>query len=395
MTAGALDDLAVRVDARFDEAVDLRRDLHRTPELSLAEHRTTAVLRERAAALGLREVGCGTQTGLALLLEGGRPGRTVLVRADIDALPVTEEVDVPFRSTVDGVMHACGHDAHTAILDGVGALLAARAEDLPGRYLLVYQPAEELLGGALRMIEGGLLEAVAPDAVTGLHVTSLLPTGLVGIRSGVAMSIAQRLEVAISGVGGHGAMAQTEGNVILAAAALASRLGDAAQGMEYEDTPCACSAGLVRAGTAANVVPRHAVVSGSLRTFTDEQHLQGVERLRALCAEIAAAHRVEVNLDLPPAVPAVVNDAAVTGHVRGAIEATLGSSAVIDMPPSPPSDDVSEFLQRVPGCYFFVGARPGPGLPPMHHAPDFAIDEGCLRVGMRSLTAAAVRLASG
>ena len=389
--AGA--DLAARVDAAFDEAVDTRRALHRNPELSWEEHATTALIRERMRGLGFTEVPASTPTGAVFRLQGGRAGRAVLLRADIDALPLDEEVDVDFRSAVPGVMHACGHDAHTSILLGTARLLAERAEELPGSYALVFQPAEEALGGAASMIDGGILDEIQPERVAGLHVASRLATGLVATRPGVAMARAQWIGVRLRGAGGHGALTGTEGNVVLAAAALAPRLGGVVAGMEFEEVPCACSAAVIHAGTAANVVPREAVIRGSLRTFEDAQHALALERLRSLAAEVEAEYTVRLELELPAPVPAVVNDAAATAVWRAAATRVLGEARVLEMPPSTPSDDVSEFLRRVPGCFFFVGAAPGAQLPPMHHSPDFAIDETALRVGMITLTATAIDLA--
>jgi len=380
-------------DSAFDEAVDIRRAIHARPELSYLEHRTTSLVRDRLRRLGLEELPCATDTGAVFALEGGRPGRTVLLRADIDALPLNEEVDVPFRSRVEGAMHACGHDAHTAILLGVAGMLASRAEELPGRYVLVFQPAEEALDGAARMIAGGLLDVARPDWVLGLHVASLLQTGLVAARTGVMMSIAQRIGVRVRGGGGHGALVGREGNALIAAAILASRLDEAVSGLEMEEVPCACSAGVIRAGAAANVVPRYADLEGTLRTFDSEQHAAATGRLRELCDEVAEAHGVIVDLDLPDPCPAVINHAAATQLWREAAARALGAQRVIEMPPATPSDDVSELLRRVPGCYYFVGAAPGPRTPPMHHAPDFAIDEQCIRVGMLTLAAGALEMA--
>ena len=393
MSTAIEDELPALVDGAFDAAVDVRRALHAQPELSHAEWATTALVAEGLRTLGLREVECPTDTGAVFVLEGARPGSTVLLRADIDALPVHEEVDVAFRSRVDGVMHACGHDAHAAILLGVAAVLASRADALPGQYAFLFQPAEETLDGAAGMIAGGVLERLRPDRVLGLHVASLLPTGLVAARPGIAMSIAQRVDVHIRGSGGHGALSSNDGNALLAAAALAGRLGESVAGLEYADVPCVCNPGMIRAGTAVNVVPRHADVNGTLRTFDQVQHATATSALRRLCDEVAEVWGVRVDLDLPPPVPAVVNDAAATARWRAVTGRVLGADQVIEMPPATPSDDVSEFLRRVPGCFYFVGAAPGPHMPPVHHAPDFAIDEESLRVGMLTLAAAAVDFA--
>jgi amidohydrolase len=391
------DDLRSLVDAQFDGAVDVRRDLHAHPELSHREERSTALVRDRLRALGLAELPCPTATGAVFRLDGGRPGRTVLLRADLDALPLVEEVDVPWRSTVEGVMHACGHDGHTAILLGVAAALAERAESLPGAYVLLFQPAEEDLagqGGATRMLAGGVLDTAPADRMVSLHLASLLATGLVGAREGIAMSQAQFLRILLSGVGGHGSMAGATGNVVLAVSALSSGLPGIAAELSYADISCACSAGVIRAGAAANVVPRHAMLEGTLRTFLPEQYDTARDRLHDLCTRVAAEFDVNIETDLPTAVPAVVNDAAAVAAWRTAAAAALGGDRVLDMPPMPPSDDVSMFLQRIPGVHFFVGAAPGPRMPPMHHAPDFTIDEESLRVGMLTMAATALELAA-
>lgn len=390
-TAGL--DLRALVDAGHDATVDLRRDLHAHPELSWEERRTTAVLRERLRGLGLTEHPCPTETGAVAVLEGGRPGRTVLIRADIDALPVHEEVDVPFRSRTDGVMHACGHDGHAAILVAVAAALAARAESLPGRYAFLLQPAEETIDGARSMIAGGVLETLRPDAATGLHLASPLPTGLVGHRAGIAMAAARSFQLTLRGRGGHAAMSGDEGNVLAAAAALTSRLHEVADGLEYEEVACVCAAGVLSAGTRLNVVPTRARVEGTLRSFTAEQHGVTLQRLEALGAAIAEAYGVTVDVAVPAFTPPVVNDAAATATVAAAAAAELGAANVFEMPPVTPSDDMAEFLERVPGVYLMVGARPGERLPPMHHAPDFAIDEESLRTGALALGAAALALA--
>ena len=248
-------DLAALADKAFDVAVDTRRQVHAHPELGYEERVTTDLVRQRLAPLRLIEQRCPTDTGGVFWLDGGLPGRRVLLRADIDALPVEEEVDVPFRSQLEGRMHACGHDAHVAILLAVAEILAGRAESLPGSYVFLFQPAEELMSGARRMIDGGVLDGLGAERAIGLHVTSPLPTGLVAVRSGIAMSRAQKITARLHGSGGHGAQAVAEGNVVLAVASLAARLPRVVEGMEYEWSSCACSAGVITAGTAPNITP--------------------------------------------------------------------------------------------------------------------------------------------
>ncbi len=373
--------------------VELRHDLHAHPELSFAEHRTTAVIRDRLLELGWTVAPSPTETGAIATLTGRRPGRRVLVRADIDALPVQEERDLPYRSSVDGVMHACGHDVHTAALLGVADVLA-HAEDLPGSYTLLFQPAEEGLGGARAMIDSGVLTRHPADAVIGGHVTSLAPTGFVGARAGTAMSEATALRVDIMGRGGHGAMAGAEGNVVLAVSQLASRLGEVVEGLALDDVNCACSAGVIQAGTANNVVPRTALLRGSLRTFTAEQLADASARLGSLLDEVERTFAVRCSLSVTGGTPAVVNDPVVYESVMASARRVLGEQFVLTMPPTPASDDVSEFLNRVPGCYFFVGGALADGTSGSHHGPDFAIDDGAVAVMAHVLSASAIDLAT-
>src|SRR5262245_55427494 len=207
-------------EAHHDEAVDTRRWLHAHPEVSFAEHVTTQAITDRLEDLGVTIEECPTETGAVASLEGGRPGRTVLVRADIDALPVQEETPVPFASTTEGQMHACGHDAHTAILLSTIRALSDRAQDLPGRYLFVFQPAEEVVSGAKAMLDAGLLDGRQVDTCIGLRVTPQMPLGFVAMKPGISMAANTGFRVRLRGSGGHGAMATSEGNVVLAIATL-------------------------------------------------------------------------------------------------------------------------------------------------------------------------------
>jgi amidohydrolase len=292
-------------------------------------------------------------------------------------------------------MHACGHDGHTAALLGVAEVLARRAPRLEGRLVLLFQPAEETGEGARAMLDRGVLQGLGVERVAGLHLAAHLPTGLVMTRPGIAMAAHQGFTVRLRGTGGHAALAAGEGNVVQAVAELVRRLPGLLDDLALDDTPCVCGAGVLRAGSAANVVPREAEVAGSLRTFTDAHHAEALVRIRACSEAIAAEFGVAARVDLPRPVPPVVNDPQATAEVCRAVAAVLGPGAVIEAPPMTPSDDVGEFLRRAPGCYLFVGARPGRSMPPMHHAPDFRFDEDALRIAMLTLAAAAEGLAGG
>ena len=381
-------------DGVFDDMVDRRRALHRRPELAFAEHETTAMIRDHMTALGIAETLRTTETGGIFTMEGGRPGRSVVLRGDIDGLPVQEDEARAVHSEVEGVMHACGHDVHVASMLGAASLLAARREELPGRYVFLFQPAEEALCGAKAMLEGGALTAMEDSRLVGFHVTSQLPAGFVALRAGIAMSEANSLRITLTGPGGHGAMPSAQGDVIRATAELVSRLGDAASGLRYEETDCVCSAGTIHAGTAVNVVPTSARVTGTLRTFTEAQHEEALVRLQDLCDSVGDDQGVHVELEVPEHTRAVVNDAETTAVVEAEASVVLGSDQVFRMPPVAPSDDVSEFLRHLPGCYFFVGGGAADGSSGMHHSPTFLVEDESLRVGAGVLVRSALALAA-
>ena len=377
----------------FDEMVDTRRAIHRRPELAFEEHATTSLIRDRMAAFEIGELTRVTETGGIFALDAGLPGRPVVLRADIDALPIHEDGAKPFHSDVDGVMHACGHDVHVASLLGVAHVLSEHRQELPGRYIFLFQPAEEALCGARRMVEGGALDEMTGARLVGFHVTSQIPTGVVALRDGIAMSEAHSLRITLSGPGGHGAIPSSTGDVIKATADLVTRLGSVAHGLTYEGANCVCSAGMLSAGTAVNVVPTMAVVSGTLRTFTEEQRREAVDRLHALCHAVGDAHGVQIGLEMPEHTPQVVNDGPVTALVEAVAQGLLGTDHVLRMPPSSPSDDVSEFLKHLPGCYFFVGGASPDGTSGIHHSPTFSVEDASLRVGADVVLRSAIALA--
>ncbi len=389
-----LDSFDALVTSATDEMVDTRRDLHEQPELGFDEHRTTRIVTDRLDSLGLSARPCPTPTGAVYELVGAKPGRTVLLRADLDALPVQEAASSPVTSKVDGLMHACGHDAHTAAMLGVARVLAARQAELAGRYVFIFQPAEESLGGGKAMVAGGVLDGLGASSTIGCHVTSMAPVGTVATREGVLMAEVRSFTVTARGAGGHGATAGASGNVLLAVAQLATELGAVVDGLAHDGTACACSAGILAAGTAPNVVPSTASLRGTLRTFTESQTTSAIAELHRRCEALGAAYDAELAVSLDDHAPAVVNDGAAVDVVLAAARRVVGEHAALTIPPVTPSDDVSEFLNRVPGCYFFVGAGRLDGTSGPHHSPTFALDEGCLGIAARVLATAAVELAA-
>ena len=251
----------------LDDVVDLRRYFHKHPEVSFSEHETTRYLKERLREMGLDLETSPTETGAVALLDTGRPGKTVMLRADIDALPIQEESGVDFHSRIDGRMHACGHDAHMAIMMGVARTLIDRIWGVSGKYLFVFQPAEEIVEGAKAMIAHGLLDDHRPDSVIGLHIASFLESGTVISRPGLLWAGSDAFDVRFSGPGGHGGMMGRRGNVLAAQAFFVERLHTVVEGLEEEGVQCHTTVGNISSDGAWNIVPRGVLVQGSVRTF--------------------------------------------------------------------------------------------------------------------------------
>ena len=379
----------------LDEVIELRRYFHKRPEISFEEYATSDKIEERLRSLGLDVKARPTPTGAVALLDTGRPGKTVMLRADIDALPIHEESGVAFPSGVDGRMHACGHDAHTAILLGVARTLSEQAEQLSGRYLFVFQPAEEIISGAKAMIAKGLLDDHKPDVAIGLHVGSFVESGTVITKPGLLWSGADAYEVKFSGPGGHGGMMGRRGNVLAAQAFMIERLHTVVEGLEEDGVPCHTTVGFVQSDGAFNVVPRGVVVRGSLRTWNPELRETALGRLRDLLIEAESEFEIKATMDVIYETVPLFNDPNVTGTVLEVGRELIGERASLLGKPLTVSDDMAEFLTRVPGCYFMLGAKPpGAETPPAHHSPTFEIDESAFATGVRVLVGAAERLAA-
>jgi amidohydrolase len=378
----------------LDDVVDLRRHFHKHPEVSFSEHETSQYLRERLRELGLDLKESPTETGAVAVLDTGRPGKTVMLRADIDALPILEESGVDFHSRFDGRMHACGHDAHMAIMIGVVRTLIDRIWDVKGKYLFVFQPAEEIVEGAKAMIGRGLLDEHRPDAVIGLHVVSFEPSGTVISRPGLMWSGSDAFDVTFKGPGGHGGMMGRRGNVLAAQAFFVERLHTVVEGLEHDGVQCHTTIGNIASDGAWNIVPRGVLVQGSLRTFNDSLRTEALDRLHDLLHETDSAFEVKSNLELVHGTVPLMNEPNVTRTVMEVGEEMVGDRASRLGRPLTVSDDFAEFLTRIPGCYFMLGARPQGETTPAHHSPTFRIDEAALPVGVKVLAGAASRLAA-
>jgi amidohydrolase len=377
----------------LDLLIETRRDLHRHPELGYQEHRTARIVAERLRAAGYELRTGVAETGVVATLHGTGSGRTLLLRADMDALPIQEENDHDFVSTEQGKMHACGHDAHVAIGLAVAERLARRRGEWKGTVRYVFQPAEEGGGGAMRMVKEGVLDGV--DAAIGLHVWAGLPSGVVGVVDGPLMAGSVDFRVVVEGRGGHGGMPQETVDATLVASQLVVAMQQiVARNVSPLDT-AVVTVGALHSGTAFNVISGRATLDGTLRAF-DPAVLDVLRRrMDEVASGICSAHGAGYELTFGKLLfPPTVNDPAIAAVVRSAAEAVVGAGRVrADAGVrTMAAEDFSEFSTRVPGCYFFVGARnEAVGAVHPHHSPRFNICEDAMTVGLEVLDAAATR----
>ena len=391
----ATEQLREVIDEILPGVVADRRDFHEHPELAHQEVRTAGVVADRLRAIGLDDIRTGiASTGVTGLIRGtaGPGGKTVLLRADMDALPIHELNEVEYRSRTDGVMHACGHDAHTAMLLAVTRLLMERRGEFAGTVKVLFQPAEEVPpGGAKPMIEAGVLEEPHVDAAFGLHIAQGDPVGTLSVRPGPAMAAADRFRIVIHGKGGHGAHPHDTIDPVLVGAQIVTALQSlVAREIDPIESGVVTVAAFL-AGEAFNVIPETAELRGTVRTFTPANRDLLQERVGALVTGIAAAMRAEATVEYARGYPATVNDPELTELVRRACEATVGPDKVLTGAPMMGAEDFSYFLEAVPGSFFFVGSKnPERGLVWGHHHPRFDLDEAAMAVGIEAMTRVAL-----
>ncbi|MGH8175079.1 MAG: amidohydrolase [Steroidobacter sp.] len=397
-----LDAAAKKVEPRV---VEWRRDLHQHPELSNRETRTADVVAKRLRALGI-EVKTGIAlTGVAGLLKGALPGPTIALRADMDALPVTEQVDLPFKSTVTtqyrgetvGVMHACGHDAHVAILLGVADVLAGMRSKLRGQVLFIFQPAEEgapegETGGAGRMLAEGLFDVAKPEAVFGLHVIASLPTGVIGYRSGPMMAGSDRFNIVVTGRQTHGSRPWGGIDPVIASAQIMTGLQTiVSRQVDITEIPTVISIGAIKGGIRFNIIPDSVEMVGTIRTFDKAVREDVFQRMDRTVKNIAAASGVTATLtfgDSPN--PPVINDPALTERSLPSLQRVVGKDNVRMISLQTTAEDFSFYGQQVPSLFFWVGVTPpdrDPVTAAFNHSPLFYLDEDGMSVGVRALLA--------
>jgi amidohydrolase len=414
--ASAADTLADRVDAKLrslePRVIEWRRDFHAHPELSNRETRTASRVADHLKALGM-EVRTGVAlTGVVGVLKGGRPGPVVALRADMDALPVTEENDLPFRSTARaeyigqqvGVMHACGHDAHVAILMGVAEALAAERERLPGTVVFIFQPAEEgpppgEKGGAALMLEEGVFADPMPAAIFGLHVISGIPTGRITYRSGPFMASNDWLDIEVTGRQTHGAWPWNGVDPVVTSAQIVTGLQNiVARQVDVSKEPAVVTVATVHGGTRKNIIPDRVQMTGTIRTFDADMRRDIHQRIHAVATGIASANGATAKVTVEEGTAVTVNDPKLTERMLGTLKRVAGADHVSVNQRVMVAEDFSYFLERVPGFFYFVGITPdGPDVAKAasNHSPRFMVDEAALLVGTRSLAALAVDFLEG
>ena len=403
LAASAVEPVAARpgIQAVMPQVVAWRRDFHQHPELGNRETRTAGVVAAHLRDLGLAPV-TYAKTGVVALLDSGRPGPTLAVRADMDALPVTEEGDLPFRSTVTaqfngqtvGVMHACGHDAHTAIQMGLATLLAGTRDQWSGRVLLVFQPAEEgppegEEGGAELMLKEGLFDKYRPDAVLGLHLLSNLNADTIGVRAGPIMAESDRFRIVISGVQAHGSRPWSGKDPVLAAAHTVVALQSiVAREVDPTVSPAVVTVGSIHGGVRYNIIPDRVELVGTIRSFDDATRERIYASVKRIAGDTAHALGAEATTEIWRHTIVNVNDPALTARLRPALAAAAGPGKLVEVPMQTVAEDFAYFAAAVPGLYFFVGATPpgqDPRTAPSNHSPRFAVDESALPLALDAL----------
>jgi amidohydrolase len=371
------------------DVVALRRDFHIHPELGFEEHRTAGIAADRLRKLGF-DVHTGIAgTGVVGVMRGARPGRTIMLRADMDALPILEENRHAYRSGADGKMHACGHDGHVAMLLGAAELIAAGKDRLPGTVCLLFQPAEEGHGGAKVMVEEGVIERFGIERAYGLHLNTKLPVGTLGFREGPFYASSDSIEIEVLGKGGHGSAPHdavdpiyTAANFITSVQQIVSRHVDPIE-------PAVVTIGSIHGGTIHNVIPRTVRMLGTVRAFSDDVRNAMPERIERVLKSCCDAMGADYEFNYLWRYPVTANDPEQTRYARALAERTAGEDRIVTADKLMGAEDFSFFAQRVPACFYSLGACGGVDTSNPHHSSTFDIDERALPVGVQMMTALA------
>lgn len=382
-------DFKTQAETLRDELVARRRDFHMHPELGFEEFRTAGIVAEELRKLGLEvQTGVG-KTGVVGILEGTQVGPTILVRADMDALPILEENEVAYVSQTPGKMHACGHDGHTTIALGVAKLLSRQREHMAGRVKFVFQPAEEVVGGAKAMLADGVLNDPRPDVSLGLHLWNSLPIGQLGVGDGPVMAGAGVFTIKVIGKGGHGAAPHTTVDPVVCAAQIITALQSIVSRNVNPLDSAVISVTQLQAGTAFNIIPQDVVLRGTVRAFKPEVHKIVDQRMREICEGIAGAMGCSIDFESQVGTLAVRNDPVVSARVRNLFQQYISPDGLLLNERTMGAEDVGLFMDDIPGMYFFLGAAvPNQEQYYGHHHPRFDFDENALPLGVALMSAA-------
>jgi amidohydrolase len=396
--------ISARADALKDKIIAWRRDFHEHPELGNREVRTSGIIAKHLQSLGI-EVKTGVATtGVVGILKGDKPGPVVALRADMDALPVIERTPLAFASKVKtqysgqdvGVMHACGHDSHMAILMAVAEVLSGMKKDLRGTIKFIFQPAEEGAplgekGGAEQMVKEGVLENPKVDVVFGLHINSQIEVGKISYRPGGTMAGVSDMQITVNGRSAHGATPWYSVDPVLVSAQIINNLQSiVSRNINVTENPAVVTIGVIKGGTRFNIIPENVVMDGTLRYFTpaDEKTLK--DNVRRIATKTAEAYGATADVKIPYSneYPVTYNDPALTAKMLPTLEASAGKENILLRPAVTGAEDFSFYQQKVPGLFFFLGGMPKGGDPlkaPSHHTPDFYIDESGFTLGVKAL----------
>ena len=377
------------------DVVRLRRRIHENPELGLELPETQGAVLQALEGLGYEVETHRKTSGVVATLRGARPGPMLLLRGDMDALPMSEETELPFRSKRHDAMHACGHDAHVAMLAGAARVLAAHRDDLAGSVRLMFQPGEEGYFGARYMIEEGVLDGV--DAAFALHVAPQIPVGMLGARPGPVMASTDTIHAQLRGRGGHASMPHDCNDPIPVACELVQAFQTLVTRRVPAFEPVVLTVGRITAGTTNNVIPETAELEGTLRAISERSRQRALEGIRRAAEGIAAAHEMTVELELVPGYDVTVNDPEFTAFAGEAITGVLGEQSVLQLPaPLMGAEDFGYVLQQVPGAMLFLGVRPDNGAEPAPcHSNRMLLNEDALALGVAAHAAVALSYLGG
>jgi amidohydrolase len=366
------------------QIVDIRHHLHQNPELSFEEYNTQKYVLQQLNNMGINDVTPIANTGLVALIKGNNPNsKTIALRGDMDALPIEEQNDVPYKSVNTGVMHACGHDVHTSCLLGAAQILNELKTEFEGTIKLVFQPGEEKLpGGASLMIKEGVLKNPAVNSMIGQHVMPLLPVGTVGFRSGLYMASTDEIYVTVKGKGGHGAMPHLNIDPVLITAHIITSLQQLVSRMANPSIPCVLSFGKVIANGATNVIPNEVKMEGTFRTMDEKWRAEAHQKMKKLAEGIAESMGGSCEFDIHHGYPFLKNNPDVTARAKQSAIAYLGEDKVVDLDIWMAAEDFAFFSQEVPATFYRLGVRnEAKGITSSVHTPTFNIDEEALEIG--------------